>query len=139
MTDTTETKVEELVYTTAKGLNVVDKGGLPFAVHLNNPDPSIFFALEKDGTQFGTLVMDIQLANDQSYGVTDAMLLAIVKQRYAKHAEQFPELQTLVQELDNCLHKVHGFEVVLVEAANEAAQAQPVDVAVESPDQPAMG
>ena len=124
---TPESSTTEVIYTSAKGLNVVDKGGLPFEVHVAEPDRNNYFTLEKDGVTFGSLFMDVRKDSNESYGLTDAMLIAVVKHRYGVMAQSMPELQKLVDQLGEVLETVDMVEKTLTHWQEQFADTAAVE------------
>ncbi len=113
--ENTDVVKAEVIYESAKGLQVTDQGGLPFQVHLPNPDRNGYFTLDKDGVTFGSLFMDVRQDSVESYGLTDAILIAIVKRRYERMAVAMPDLQNVVTQLDKVLETLSLVERTMLE------------------------
>ena len=111
---------------TAKGLTLNVMSKLPYAIAMENPDPDTYFTYTKDGLSYGALFMDSKLDLEGNYGITDAMLLAVVHHRYSEMAKSQLGLKTLADLLDTALRQVHQNEMQLVATrkAEEAAAAE---------------
>lgn len=108
---------------TAKGLTLSAMSGLPYPIAMENPDKNTYFTFAKGGLSYGALFMDNKLELESNYGVTDAMLLAVVHHRYSELAKIDPTMKTVVDKLDAVLREVHEIEVRLVEVAKARQEA----------------
>lgn len=119
ITEPTPTPILE----TAKGLSLNAMSGLPYNPAIET-DPNLYYTFTKEGLTYGALFMENQAANPQLYGISDAMLLAIVHHRYTALAKANPLLLTTAKLVEDALMAVHEQEEHLVKQFQAAQQAE---------------
>ena len=110
---------------TAKGLSLNAMSDLPYAMAIDT-DPNSYYTFTKDGLTYGALFLENQANNPRMFGISDAMLLAIVHHRYQALAKANPELIVAVNKLEDALMEVHENEEHAIKQfwAAEAAEAE---------------